>query len=234
MNMASCLILAKKFDPMAIQVSLFAAFAEFVGKRELSIEYRPNMTCQDVWEQIRAQNPKITSIPVLFAINDEYVPHETPLKDKDRLMVFPPLSGGSSQYITSSPISVSETLEKIQDEDGGGEAVFIGRVRRNNEAKRVRHLYYECHIPMAEKEISKILEEMHSSWPLKKVQVQHRIGKLEVGEIAVVICVSAEHRREALEACRYGIDELKHRVPIWKKEVTEDGEEWIGACESHP
>lgn len=218
---------------MPIQVSLFAAFAEFVGQRELSIPYQANMTCNDVWKEIRAQYPKITSIPVLFAIGDEYIPPETSLKDNDRLLVFPPLSGGAPQSVSDSPISVSEALEKIQDEDGGGEAVFIGRVRRNNEGKRVRHLYYECHVPMAEKEISKIVEEMYSRWPLKKIQVRHRIGKLEVGEIAVIICVSAEHRSEALEACRYGIDELKHRVPIWKKEITEDGEEWIGACESH-
>lgn len=217
---------------MPIRVSLFAAFAEFVGTRELNIEYQPNMTCKEVWEEIRAQYPKISSIPVLFAISDKYVPQDTPLKDGDRLLIFPPLSGGAPQFISDSPISVSDALEKIQDEDGGGEAVFIGRVRRNNEGKQVRHLYYECHVPMAENEISRIVEEMYSRWPLKKIQVHHRIGKLEVGEIAVIICVSAEHRSEALEACRYGIDELKHRVPIWKKEVTEDGEEWIGACES--
>ena len=80
---------------------------------------------------------------------------------------------------------------------------------------------------MAEKEIARIGEEMRGKWPLRKVHMEHRIGKLEIGDIAVIVAVSAEHRKEAIDACRYGIDELKRRVPIWKKEISEDGEEWI-------
>lgn len=72
---------------------------------------------------------------------------------------------------------------------------------------------------------------MESKWPLRKIHMEHRTGTLEVGEIAVIVAVSAEHRREAIEACRYGIDEVKHRVPIWKKEISEDGEEWVGTCD---
>ena len=83
---------------------------------------------------------------------------------------------------------------------------------------------------MAEKKFEEIISEMYSKWPLKKIAIEHRIGQLEVGDIAVIVGVSAEHRKEAIEACRYGIDELKHRVPIWKKEISETGEEWIGAC----
>jgi molybdopterin synthase catalytic subunit len=208
---------------------LFAAFAEFTGTRELTIPYQPQMTCNDVWLEIRQRYPKMAAIPVLFAIGDQYVLAETVLQENDSLLVFPPLSGGAPQFISDIPISVSEGLEAIRDEDGGGEAVFIGRVRRNNKGKRVQHLEYECHVPMAEKEAQKILEEMLSKWPLKKVHIKHRVGKLLVGEIAVIICVSAEHRKEALEACRYGIDEVKKRVPVWKKEVTDEGEEWVGA-----
>lgn len=213
---------------MAIEVRLFAAFAEFTGTRELTIPYQSKMTCKDVWQEIRQRFPKTASIPALFAIGDQYVPAETTLEDNDRLLVFPPLSGGSTQFISDTPISVSEGLEAIRDEDGGGEAVFVGRVRGTNLGKRVQYLEYECHVPMAENETRKILEEMLSKWPLKKVHIKHRIGKLEVGEVAVIICVSSEHRKEALEACRYGIDEVKRRVPIWKKEVTNEGEEWIG------
>lgn len=133
-------------------------------------------------------------------------------------------------YIFDQPLSVQRALEDIQHENGGGEAIFIGRVRRISEGKTIRHLVYECETGMAEKMIERIAQEMIQKWPLKRVHFQHRIGKLEVGEIAVIVAVSAEHRREALEACRYGIDELKHRVPIWKKEVSTTGEEWVGAC----
>lgn len=138
-----------------------------------------------------------------------------------------------SKYIFERPLSAERALQDIQHENGGGEACFIGRVRRVSDGKTIRHLFYECEIAMAEKMIDRISDEMKAKWPLMKVHFQHRIGKLEVGDIAVIVAVSAEHRREALEACRYGIDELKHRVPIWKKEVSTTGEEWIGACD-HP
>ena len=134
-------------------------------------------------------------------------------------------------FIFNEPLSVDRALDAIRHEDGGGETIFVGRVRRHNAGKVIRHLYYECHIPMAESEIEKIIQEMLDKWPLRKIHVEHRIGKLDVGEIAVIVAVSSEHRKEAMEACRYGIDEVKHRVPIWKKEVSEAGEEWIGACD---
>jgi molybdopterin synthase catalytic subunit len=130
-------------------------------------------------------------------------------------------------HIFNEPLSIQRALESIRDENAGGEALFIGRVRRISEGKVIRHLFYECQQSMAEKEVARVIAEMQSKWPLKKVNVQHRIGKLEVGEIAVIVAVSAVHRKEALEACRFGIDEIKHRVPIWKKEISESGEEWI-------
>jgi len=216
---------------MAVHVQLFAAFAEFTGKREMQVAFREGMTCRDLWNSIRESNPKIAEIPPLFAIAEEYVVPDAILKDGDSVMLFPPVSGGSPTYIYEGALSVERALEAIRHENGGGEAIFIGRVRRRSEGKIIRHLFYECQTTMADKEIARIIDEMFSKWPLLHVEVQHRIGKLEVGEIAVIVAVSAEHRREATEACRYGIDELKHRVPIWKKEVSESGEEWVGICE---
>ncbi|HEY4490887.1 MAG TPA: molybdenum cofactor biosynthesis protein MoaE [Acidobacteriota bacterium] len=216
---------------MAIHIKLFAAFAEFIGKREIDVAYKPGMTCEQVWREIQTEYSKVAQIPVLFAINQQYVPADAPLQEGDTLMAFPPLSGGGAQYIFDAPLSLQAAMEAVRDETAGGEAYFIGRVRRHNEGKLVKYLFYECEISMAEKEVDKIIREMYNKWPLRKVHVRHRIGRLEVGDVAVIIAVSAEHRREALEACRYGIDELKHRAPIWKKEVSESGEEWIGACE---
>jgi molybdopterin synthase catalytic subunit len=134
-------------------------------------------------------------------------------------------------YIFDSPLSVQNATDEIRDEYAGGEAIFVGRVRRISEGRRIKHLFYECQIPMAERQIQKIIDAMRERWPLKKINVQHRIGRLEVGDIAVIVAVSSEHRKEALEACRFGIDEIKHRVPIWKKEISEQGEEWIGVCD---
>ncbi len=212
---------------MTIRIQLFAAFADFAGTRELQWEFYPGITCDKLWKELQANFPRMKNIPALFAIQDEYVSSETELHDQDSLMIFPPVSGGAPSFIYTSELSVERALEAIRDENGGGEAIFIGRVRRWNEGKRIRHLYYECHTSMAENEIAKILQEMQDQWPLRRVYAEHRIGKLEIGDIAVIVAVSAEHRKEAMEACKYGIDELKRRVPIWKKEVSEDGEEWI-------
>ncbi|MCI0412704.1 molybdenum cofactor biosynthesis protein MoaE [bacterium] len=216
---------------MTIHIRLFAAFADFAGTRDLQWDYHPGITCDRLWKELQTKFPRMGGIPALFAIRDEYVSPDTELQDQDSLMIFPPVSGGAASFIYTTALSVDRALDAIRDENGGGEAIFIGRVRRWNEGKRIRHLYYECHVSMAENEIAKIVKEMQNKWPLRKVHVEHRIGKLEIGDIAVIVAVSAEHRKEAMDACRYGIDELKHRVPIWKKEVSEDGEEWIGACE---
>lgn len=216
---------------MTIHIKLFAAFADFAGARELQWEFHPGMTCDQLWKELQTKFPRMQKIPALFAIRDEYVPAGTELHDQDVLMIFPPVSGGAPSFIYETELSVERALEAIRDENGGGEAIFIGRVRRWNEGKKIRNLYYECHASMAENEIAKILQEMQDKWPLRRVYAEHRIGKLEIGDIAVIVAVSAEHRKEAMEACRYGIDELKRRVPIWKKEVSEDGEEWIGACD---
>ena len=216
---------------MPIHVSLFAVFAEFAGVREVEVPFRSGMTCDDVWNDICSRYPEVQRIPPLFAIDDEYVDRNVSIKDGDHILLFPPVSGGMSRFLYDSPLSVERSLDAICDENGGGEAIFIGRVRKISEGKIIRHLYYECSTSMAEKEIEKIRSEMFSAWPLKKVHFEHRVGKLEIGDIAVIVAVSAEHRKEAIEACRYGIDELKHRVPIWKKEVSETGEEWVGSCE---
>lgn len=216
---------------MPIHIQLFAAFADYASTRSLQWQYHAGLTCAGLWKELQQRYPRMNRIPALFAIGDEYVPPETALNDGDSLLIFPPVSGGSASYICSEPLSLDRAVQEIRDENGGGESIFIGRVRRWSEGKRIQHLFYECHIAMAEQEIERIAGEMRQKWPLRKIHFQHRIGKLEIGEIAVIVAVSAEHRKEAIEACRYGIDELKHRVPIWKKEVSEDGEIWVGTCD---
>jgi MoaE-MoaD fusion protein len=214
---------------MPITIKFFAAFADFAGTRQLQWEYEPGMTCDRLWKQLQVKFPRMGGIPALFAIQDEYVPTDHEVRDGDSLMIFPPVSGGAPSFIYITPLSMERALDAIRDENGGGEAIFIGRVRRWNEGKKIRHLYYECHVAMAEKEIARIGDEMQEKWPLRKVHMEHRIGELEIGDIAVIVAVSAEHRKEAIDACRYGIDELKRRVPIWKKEISEEGEEWTNA-----
>ena len=130
--------------------------------------------------------------------------------------------------ITDQPIDLNSFTGKIPLSDCGGSAFFVGRVRDRNEGKRVRRLFYECYRPMAEKEIQKIIRTAIAETGARQIDVVHRIGWLEIGEIAVVVSASGEHRGEAFEACRQVIDRIKENVPIWKKEVYEDTtHDWV-------
>lgn len=131
--------------------------------------------------------------------------------------------------ITEKPIDVQRVIETASSLDAGGVNVFIGSIRNSSHGKNVRWLEYEAYESMAVAEIRKIIDKAATQWNLKGWAVSHRIGTLKPGEIAVVVAVSTGHRKESFEACQYIIDNLKATVPIWKKEVFEDGEEWVSA-----
>ena len=133
--------------------------------------------------------------------------------------------------ISNQPLSIQSCIDWVITPQSGGIDVFIGTVRNATKGKSVVRLEFEAYEPMAVKEMHKIADEAFSKWPVQKLLIHHRIGVLEVGEVPVVIAVSCAHRDAAFEACRYVIDTLKQTVPIWKKEVFEDGETWVAA---HP
>lgn len=130
--------------------------------------------------------------------------------------------------ITDQPIDLNEFTAVRPPEDCGGSAYFFGRVRNHHEGKKVKRLFYECYKPMAEKEISKIVTTVTSETGVIEIRVVHRIGWLEVGDIAIAIAASGGHRAEAFDACRMVIDRIKESVPVWKKEVYEDATyDWV-------
>lgn len=128
--------------------------------------------------------------------------------------------------ITREPIDLCKILVDAKDRSSGGTVLFIGSVRDHNENGPVSEIYYEAYKEMAEEKITEIEDEVRKRWNIKKFVAIHRIGNLRVGEPSVAVAVSSEHRKEAFEACRYGIDEIKTRVPIWKKEVSASGTVW--------
>ena len=129
--------------------------------------------------------------------------------------------------IVLTPIAVEQIIEQISTPRSGGIDVFIGTVRNQSQGKQVRQLEYSAYIPMAEKLMTEIEHEIKGMWNVHDVALVHRIGMLQVGDIAVVTAVSASHRNEAFEACRYAIDRVKSVVPIWKKEYFEEGLAWV-------
>lgn len=133
--------------------------------------------------------------------------------------------------ITSEPLDVQACIAAVMRPDCGGIDVFIGTVRSATAGKAVMRLEFEAYEPMAQREMQKIAEQACDRWPVQHIVIHHRTGVLDVGEIPVIIAVSAAHRAAAFDACRFAIDTLKQTVPIWKKEVFEDGEVWVAA---HP
>lgn len=133
--------------------------------------------------------------------------------------------------LSKEPLNPERSIRFVSDSEAGGIVNFIGTVRGRTKGKQVLRLEFEAYEPMAIAEMSKIAAVVLEKWAVSKVAIHHRVGVLEIGEIPVVIAVSAPHRLAAFEACQYTIDTLKETVPIWKKEVFEDGEVWVAA---HP
>lgn len=134
-------------------------------------------------------------------------------------------------HISEYSLDVGELTRLVQSPDCGGIDLFVGTVRNQTKGKAVQRLDFEAYVPMALKEMKKIGEEAARKWPVRKMAIYHRVGSLQVGETAVVIAVSTPHRKASFEACQFAIDTLKETVPIWKKEIFEDGEVWVAA---HP
>jgi molybdopterin synthase catalytic subunit len=129
--------------------------------------------------------------------------------------------------LTREILDRNALVEAVTHASAGGIVIFEGVVRDNARGKQVRYLQYDAYIEMAEEQIRVIIAEAKQRWGIEHVAVAHRFGRLEIGEASVIIVVATPHREEAFEACRYIIDTLKTTVPIWKKEVATDGEEWV-------
>jgi molybdopterin synthase catalytic subunit len=129
--------------------------------------------------------------------------------------------------ITAEPLAPEPLLQHVRRDDSGAVAIFLGVVRNNNRGRRVLYLEYDAYPEMAEKKLREVAEETLARWPISDVAIAHRTGRLEIGETSLVVAVSSPHRQEAFAACQHIVDRIKEVVPIWKKEVWEDGEAWI-------
>jgi molybdopterin synthase catalytic subunit len=133
--------------------------------------------------------------------------------------------------LLDSALSVQTCDDFVAGPDCGGLVTFVGTVRNQTKGKTVQRLDFEAYKPMAIAEMQKIAKTATDRWPVHRIAIHHRVGMLQIGEIAVIISVACAHRKAAFEACQFAIDTLKETVPIWKKEIFEDGEVWVAA---HP
>ena len=174
---------------------------------------------------------------LLFALNRGYTEPGARLSSGDEVAVIPPVSGGVSPSgsepqslfrLLAEPLSIEEVVEQVRTADAGAVASFVGTTRARSRGRDVLYLEYEAYEGMAEQVMADLAEELKRRHDLCNVAIHHRVGRVDIGEMSVVIAVSAPHRGDALAACREAIDELKVTVPLWKKEVYDGGEEWVG------
>ena len=222
---------------MRVRVHFFARYREATGRGQVDLEIAEGGTVDTAWAAVVARHPELAEYRpfTLFALGHEYVEADHPLKPGDELCLFPPVSGGSDLAggdtfaVVERPLSPDEIAAQVDDPGAGGIVIFSGVVRDQSDGRPVKFLEYEAHAAMAESKLREIGAAIRGRWPgVKRVAMLHRIGRLEIGESSVLIAVSAAHRGDAFEACRYAIDTLKRTVPVWKKEHFEDGEVWVG------
>ena len=207
---------------MTVTVRLFAGLRERAGwsRRELEGVAR----VADVWPALGLgdEPPGLA-----YAVNREYADRGRELADGDEVALIPPVSGGAF-ILSAEPLDLRAVVREVQRNEAGAIATFVGTTRRHSRGRAVLYLDYEAYPEMAEEMMRSLAAGLKEKHDLCDVAIHHRIGRVDIGEPSVAIAVSAPHRHAALEACREAIDTLKETIPLWKKEVYEGGEEWIG------
>jgi molybdopterin synthase catalytic subunit/molybdopterin converting factor small subunit len=205
-----------------IRVRLFAGLRERAGWSERDVEGVTRV--DEVWP-VLGLGPEPDGL--LYAVNKEYARREHELEEGDEVAVIPPVSGGSFR-LRAEPLSLADVVDEVRSDRAGAIATFIGTTRVESRGRTVEHLDYEAYEGMAERVMAEIAEWLKRRYDVCEIAIHHRTGRVDIGEASVVIAVSARHRQDALAACKDAIDRLKEQVPLWKKEVYEGGEEWIG------
>jgi molybdopterin converting factor subunit 1 len=224
---------------MKITIQLFAGLVDLLGAPVLTLDIeQENVTVHTLKMTLAQQFPHASEAlqSCFFAVNQAYAAEALQLSEQDEIAIIPPVSGGqgsittkaNSYVITHNVIQPDEVSAKVIHPNHGAALAFIGTTRELTYGQKTVLLEYEAYIPMAVKTMEQIGDELADRWPGTLCAITHRLGSVGVGEISVVIAVSSPHREGCYEASRYAIERLKQIVPIWKKEVYEDGSQWKG------
>ena len=214
---------------MRVRVLFFGMLKDLAGTSSDSLELPDGASVQTLLEHYAFHLPRVkaslTSLAV--AVNQQYAGAETELKSDDEVALLPPVSGGSGKaIITRDAIRTSDLLSSIKQGEDGAAVVFEGVVRNHTRGRATRYLDYEAYEEMALQQMEALAESALKEFKVRDVALVHRLGRLEIGEVSVLIVVASAHRAAAFDACRWLIDTLKRTVPIWKKEYFEDGVVW--------
>jgi molybdopterin synthase catalytic subunit len=232
-----------------VRVLFFGAARDAVGRNELDLKIS-RTDAAGARAELLAAYPALQRFgnSLLLAVNQEYAEPNREIQDGDELAILPPVSGGAGYAgvppasaktsdffeLTTNPIDVAAIARRVILPECGATVTLDGYAREWTKGRRTLYLVYEAYPAMALSEMKRLGRQAHEEFDIAHVGIVHRTGRLEIGETSVVISVSAPHRRAAFEACEWAIRELKRTVPIWKKEVFEDGEVWVeGEAPNH-
>ena len=207
-----------------MSIRLFAGLRERAGTGARELELREGATVADVWAALELGDEPSG---LLYAVNRRYADPDSALAEGDEVALIPPVSGGDFK-LTGAPLSLEAAVREVARDEAGAIATFLGTVRNRSRDRNVLYLEYEAYEGMAEDVIVQLSAQLAERHEVSAIAIHHRVGRVEIGEPSVVIAVSSPHRAAALAACHEAIDTLKETVPLWKKEVYEGGEEWIG------
>ncbi len=226
---------------MRLVVRYFAVVRERLGREEDGLDLANGATVGAALAALAVRHPALGPLlPYLqVAVNQSMTGADQVLAEGDELALIPPVAGGAeieaevphprhARVVSERPPSIDACVAAVRGPDAGGIATFTGMVRARSQGRDVTKLEYEAYTEMAEKVFRELCEEIERELPGVRVAVEHAIGLLAVGDVAVVIAAAAPHRAEAFRACQAMIDRLKDRAPIWKKETGPDGTSWVG------
>jgi len=220
---------------MRVRVLFFGQLKEITGVAQEEAELSDGARVEDLFERYGRRFPKLASFraSVAASVNQEYATWREPLSSGDEVAFLPPVSGGQQAaveedvfQIVREAIRPREIIENLKGPEDGALVVFDGFVRNNYKGRQTLYLEYEAYEPMAYAKMREIGVEVRAKFPIHRLAIVHRLGRLEIGETSVFIAVSSPHRAAAFDACRYAIDTLKRVVPIWKKEYFAGGAVW--------
>ena len=223
---------------MRLVVKLFATLRDRAKASQVAVELAEGATVATLCDKLVADYPALEpSMPTcLVSVNQEFAFADTSLHAGDDVALFPPVSGGTDSptlptivRITPNAIDVNQIISSLTRPTTGAVVTFTGAVRGSEREKQVTQLFYEAYLPMAEAKLRQVADEMRASFPaIEGIALIQRVGTLPAGEPTVLVAVSSPHRDQGcFEAARYGIDRIKEIVPVWKKEIGPDGQEWI-------
>ena len=217
---------------MNVLVRLYASYRETAGVASVNLALSDGATVTDAVAALLDAKPSLPRNfrPHLIAVNEEFANLAYPLHDGDDIALYPPVSGGMSVRVGAEEIDAGDLADAVRRPSNGAVVLFEGTTRDNTAGRSVEYLEYEADERMAAKVMGHILEETMVRFDVPAMAVQHRFGRLAIGDVSLVVAAGAPHRLEAFLAGLYVVDRIKHVVPVWKKEHFTDGGVWVGAA----